>query len=342
MALVYADRVQQTSVTTGTGTYNLDASIPADSQSFVAGIGNGNTCYYTAVMAGGGWEVGIGTVTDAATDTLARTTIIASSNAGAAVNWGAGTKTLFVTIPGIQAGHPPGTVIANASATLPYGYLLCDGAAISRTTYAQLFTALSTTWGAGDGSTTFNVPDLRGRVVVGAGTGTVTETQAAANFNVSDIITVDSNPMGTKPKWLTGMPVVVTTSGVLPTGIVAATTYWVRRLSATTISLYTSLVLAMDRNVLTGIVDITATGSGNHTLTCTMSVRALAETFGVELTADVPSHYFPRGNFESNTGTDSARTPGATDASSVADRYGDTNGVTNMPPSAVLHYIIKY
>lgn len=56
-------------------------------------------------------------------------------------------------------------------ASVPAGWLLCDGAAVSRTTYAALWTAIGTTHGAGNGSTTFNVPDLRGRVPVGSGQG---------------------------------------------------------------------------------------------------------------------------------------------------------------------------
>ena len=58
-----------------------------------------------------------------------------------------------------------------AGATPPSGWLICDGSAVSRTTYATLFAAIGTTWGTGDGSTTFNLPDLRGRAPIGAGTG---------------------------------------------------------------------------------------------------------------------------------------------------------------------------
>lgn len=71
------------------------------------------------------------------------------------------------------AGNVPiGTVISYAGAAAPAGYLLCDGTAVSRATYAELFSIISTTYGVGNGSTTFNLPDLRGRVAVGAGTGT--------------------------------------------------------------------------------------------------------------------------------------------------------------------------
>lgn len=65
----------------------------------------------------------------------------------------------------------PGTVIDWAGNGTPVGYLPCDGAAVSRTTYAALWEAIGTLWGAGNGSTTFNVPDLRGRALIGAGTG---------------------------------------------------------------------------------------------------------------------------------------------------------------------------
>ena len=70
-------------------------------------------------------------------------------------------------------GLPAGAIIAFGSTVAPSGYLLCDGAAVSRTTYADLFAAISTTWGAGDGSTTFNLPDGRGGVLRGTGTGSV-------------------------------------------------------------------------------------------------------------------------------------------------------------------------
>lgn len=63
--------------------------------------------------------------------------------------------------------EPAGIVMPFAGSTAPHGYLLCDGSAVSRTDYADLFTAIGTTYGSGDGSTTFNVPDLSGRVVLG-------------------------------------------------------------------------------------------------------------------------------------------------------------------------------
>ena len=62
---------------------------------------------------------------------------------------------------------PPGSLMAYAASSAPTGWLLCDGSAVSRTTYATLYSVIGTTWGAGDTTTTFNVPDLRGQFVRG-------------------------------------------------------------------------------------------------------------------------------------------------------------------------------
>ena len=62
---------------------------------------------------------------------------------------------------------PTGSLMPYAGSTAPTGYLLCNGSAVSRTTYADLFGIIATDYGSGDGSTTFNIPDLRGRVIAG-------------------------------------------------------------------------------------------------------------------------------------------------------------------------------
>ena len=99
MALVLNDRVKETTTTTGTGTVNL-AGAETGFESFVAGIGNSNTCYYAIVhQTADEFEVGLGTITDATPDTLARTTVISSSNSDSAVDFSAGTKDVFCTLP---------------------------------------------------------------------------------------------------------------------------------------------------------------------------------------------------------------------------------------------------
>jgi len=99
MALVLADRVKENSTTTGTGTYTLAGAVTGF-ESF-ASIGDGNTTYYACTL-GADFEVGIGTYTASGT-TLARTTILQSSNSDNAVDWGAGTKILFCTQPAEKA-----------------------------------------------------------------------------------------------------------------------------------------------------------------------------------------------------------------------------------------------
>lgn len=66
---------------------------------------------------------------------------------------------------------PTGGMIPYGGATAPAGWLICDGSAVSRTTYANLFSVLGTAYGAGNGTTTFNLPGKAGRMSMGAGTG---------------------------------------------------------------------------------------------------------------------------------------------------------------------------
>lgn len=102
MPLIQADRVKETTTSTSTGAVTL-AGAATGFQTFSAAIGNGNTCYYTiAGQTGSEWEVGIGTYSTSGNQ-LARTTVLASSNAGSLVNFSAGTKDVFVTYPASMA-----------------------------------------------------------------------------------------------------------------------------------------------------------------------------------------------------------------------------------------------
>jgi len=145
MALVLADRVRETTTTTGTGTVTLLGAFTGF-QSFAV-IGNGNTTYYTiADQNGTNWEVGIGTYTSSGT-TLARTTVLASSNAGSLVNFPAGTKDVFVTYPAEKSVNQD----ANGRVLIPYttgastvGSLNVGDATTSDTGMIAAFTASET------------------------------------------------------------------------------------------------------------------------------------------------------------------------------------------------------
>ena len=130
MAFVLNDRVKETSTTTGTGTFDL-AGAETGFESFVSGVGDGNTTYYAISNDGTNeFEVGIGTITDAATDTLSRDTIISSSNSDAAVNFSAGTKTVFCTLPASRtpsAGMTATTFVVTHNSTLSDDQTLDSG-----------------------------------------------------------------------------------------------------------------------------------------------------------------------------------------------------------------------
>jgi microcystin-dependent protein len=153
------------------------------------------------------------------------------------------------------AHTPTGMISAFAGANAPTGWLLCDGTAVSRTTYSSLFAVTSTTYGTGDGSTTFNLPDLRQRIPVGSSTptsvGTVTMTIATPA-----VFTRTAHGLAT------GQIVYFTTTGALPTGLTATFRYWVIALTANTFRLATSLSNA---NAGTAIAT-SGTQSGTHTL----------------------------------------------------------------------------
>jgi len=118
MALVLNDRVKETSTTSGTGTFDLDGA-STGFVTFVAGIGNSNTTYYAIHEQGtANWEVGIGTVTDATPDTLARTTVLNNSvGSTAKINF-SGTLDVFCTMPASKSvyldssGDPVGAASA--------------------------------------------------------------------------------------------------------------------------------------------------------------------------------------------------------------------------------------
>ncbi len=101
MALVLKDRVKETTTTTGTGTYTLAGAV-SGFEAF-SEVGNGNTTFYCCTD-GTDFEIGVGTYTASGT-TLARTTILQSSNSDSAVNWTAGTRTVFCTLPAEKIIH---------------------------------------------------------------------------------------------------------------------------------------------------------------------------------------------------------------------------------------------
>ena len=191
MALVLADRVYETSTTVGTGTLTLNGAL-ASYQTFSTAIGNGNTCYYTIAASGGtAWEVGIGTV---GAGTLARTTILSSSNANAAVVLPAGTVNVFVTYPAEKSIH------LDASGEANIGVSVLSDVTLATPLVNQVLGYNGTAWTNVEGNSASAGP---GVVFYNA---TPSITAVSAN-NVVPVLTLATIPVTTAEQTLSGTAV---------------------------------------------------------------------------------------------------------------------------------------
>lgn len=101
---------------------------------------------------------------------------------------------VLTDLAAVGAGGPPsGSIIAYGGSSAPTGYLLCDGSAVSRSTYSDLFAVLGTTYGVGDGSTTFNLPDLRQRFPLGKAASGTGNALGATGGNIDHVHTGPSH-----------------------------------------------------------------------------------------------------------------------------------------------------
>ena len=169
MALVLNDRVKETSTTTGQGTLDL-AGAATGFETFVAGIGDGNTTYYAIVHATDGtWEIGIGTVDDQSTDTLARTTVIDTSAGNTTkISFASGTKNVFCTLPASKS------VFLDADGDVTLGANLTVGGNLD----------VTGTFDLSDSNFT-NAGDIQLDSITGDG-----DTNTKITFSGSDVITV--------------------------------------------------------------------------------------------------------------------------------------------------------
>lgn len=219
---------------------------------------------------------------------------------------------------------PTGTVLQTAVTAAPAGFLLCYGQAVSRTTYADLFSAIGTGYGAGDGSTTFNVPDLRGRVVAGKD-----DMGGSAASRLAVTISGTTTNGSTSVTGLSSTAALAVGMKVIGTGIPAgATIAAITSGSALTLSANATAsgTVSLRFGVVDGATLGAAGGSQAHTL----------------ITAQMPAHTHSV-HGQSNVGvagTPVSQFPSAGNNQLTGSTGGD-QAHPNVQPTIVLNFIIK-
>ena len=236
-----------------------------------------------------------------------------------------------------------GFISMYSSSTPPTGWLSCDGSAVSRTTYADLFAVISTSYGSGDGSTTFNLPNLKGRFPLGYASSAPTKVFTFSSRS-SNTITITGADNHAHNELQTGQAVLYdTTSGAIG-GLTDNTTYYLIRIAYNQFQLATSVA---DANAGTAIT-LSSDGSGTQTFTATYTARPMGQTGGEEKHAltdsELPSHSHKVNYQSSGTGVESAWSETAPDASATRNFTDATGGDIPhniMPLFTVVNYIIK-
>lgn len=247
----------------------------------------------------------------------------------------------IVTGDPIRADNFRGMIFPYAAAAAPDGFLLCDGAAVSRTTYSGLFTLIGTTYGAGDGSTTFNVPNLKGRFLLGYSAAAPTKDFTFVSRS-SNTITVSNADDVADNELQTGQAVLYDTDGSTITGLTDNTTYYIIRVAYNQFQLATSRANAVAGTAIT----LSSNGSGNQLFRLTLTARPLGIEGGEEahalVTNEIPAHThsYPVDNGSGSFPTLMAnrRNDGGSGASAAT---GGSAAHSTMPPYVVVNYIIK-
>jgi microcystin-dependent protein len=205
-------------------------------------------------------------------------------------------------------GGAPGIISQFAGATAPPGYLLCDGTAVSRTTYSSLFTTIGTAYGTGDGSTTFNLPNLQNRIPVGKGSDAEFDTLGETGGEKAVTLTSSQIPAHSHPNTLSSNTVASSGHSHGPGSFAAA-------------------IGATNNNIaaIGYVAGNNSGGPGQSTYTITGGIGG-SQNF---------NHYTPV--YGSSGGPSGTTTVGITNANNT----GGGSAHTNLQPYIVVNYIIK-
>jgi len=309
MSFVIADRVRETTTTTGTGTLSLDGAV-AGFQAFTA-VGNNNTTYYT-IQGTTEWEVGIGTYLS---NTLSRDTVLSSSNGGSKLLLTAGTKDVFVTLPAgktvISVAGKVGEVTLSNTDISGLGTMSTQNAnSVTITGGTATLTSLSTPTVQATNSAGLSLKNASGttQLSMGAGGGDNLTLNVSTNINGLNA-QVDISPTGTghvhmKPTGTGSVEIAPTNTGTLDNLVIGGITP--KAITGTTI---TATSFSGSGSGLTSIPNSALTNSS-------ITINGVATSLGGS--ANV-------GTVTSVGGTSPvSSTGGATPAISLAANYGDT------------------
>jgi microcystin-dependent protein len=215
----------------------------------------------------------------------------------------------------------PGTIVMFGGITPPAGYLLCDGSAVSRTTYANLFAAIGSQWGNGDQSTTFNLPMLNGLFARGADNGSGNDPDVSSR---TALISGQSNPTGT---WGSGVNVITGLSDTtnIAVGSQVISSFFPTGTYVTAITSSSSVTVSQNSTGgATGMI-----GFGNSASTIGVGSFQLDE---------IAAHAHPIAEGSTAGGTPNAASSGAFTSTGSTENFG---GLQTMPRNVYVNYIIK-